>query len=96
MLVVLVFFGYIASGFTQYPSIMAHFFQEKISIRESSSLGFTSAVLGMVGAVFVSWGCNGNIGWALFHGLLNWFYLLYWLIFKDCATPDILQGWGLQ
>ena len=39
-----------------------------------SSYGF-GAVLGIV----ISWTANKSIIWAIIHGLLGWFYVLYYL-----------------
>lgn len=38
--------------------------------------------LGTVIAVVLSWSANHSIGWAILHGLLSWFYVIYYLIFK--------------
>lgn len=31
-------------------------------------------------AVTLSWSANHSILWAIIHGLLNWFYVIYYLI----------------
>lgn len=38
--------------------------------------------LGVVVAVALSWGANHSVLWAIFHGFLSWFYVIYYLIFK--------------
>ena len=43
------------------------------NIRKGLSFG---AGLAMV-ISYVNW---GSVGWAIFHGLLNWFYVLYYVI----------------
>jgi hypothetical protein len=37
--------------------------------------------IGVAVAVQISWSINESIGWAIFHGFLNWIYVIYrWLI----------------
>jgi hypothetical protein len=36
--------------------------------------------LGMVIAVVISWSVNQSILWAMLHGILGWFYVLYYAI----------------
>jgi hypothetical protein len=36
--------------------------------------------LGSVIAVIVSWTTNESIGWAVIHGLLGWFYVIYYVL----------------
>lgn len=38
--------------------------------------------LGTLIAVALSWGANKSILWAIFHGFLGWFYVIYYLLFK--------------
>ena len=38
--------------------------------------------LGVVIAVALSWGANHSILWAIVHGFLSWFYIIYYFIFK--------------
>jgi len=46
----------------------------------SGGIGFLSA-LGMAIAVQISFGLNHSIGWAIWHGFLGWFYVLYrWIM----------------
>lgn len=33
--------------------------------------------LGIAIAVQISWGFNESVGWAVWHGFLNWFYVIY-------------------
>jgi hypothetical protein len=37
--------------------------------------------LGSVIAVVVSWTANQSIGWAIVHGFLGWFYIIWKLLF---------------
>jgi hypothetical protein len=40
---------------------------------------FTS--IGVAVAVQISWSINQSIGWAIWHGFLNWFYVIYrWIV----------------
>lgn len=36
--------------------------------------------LGVILAVVISYAKWGSIGWAILHGILNWFYVLYYII----------------
>jgi len=37
--------------------------------------------VGVAVAVQISWSINHSIGWAVFHGFLNWFYVVYrWVV----------------
>jgi len=40
-------------------------------------VGFGSAL-----AMAVSFNINQSLGWAIVHGLLSWFYVIYFAIFK--------------
>lgn len=45
------------------------------------SIATSGVTLGQVIAVTISWGLNHSIGWAAWHGILGWFYVLYrWLV----------------
>ncbi|WP_172128488.1 hypothetical protein [Campylobacter sp. RM16192] len=46
------------------------------------SLGFGGFTLGTVVAVALSWGANKSILWAIIHGFLSWFYVIYYFLFK--------------
>jgi hypothetical protein len=37
---------------------------------------------GAVAAMILSYGANKSILWMLIHGWLNWFYVLYFALFK--------------
>lgn len=40
---------------------------------------FTS--IGVAVAVQISWSINHSIGWAIWHGFLNWIYVVYrWVV----------------
>lgn len=36
--------------------------------------------LGSVLAIMISWSLNKSIGWAIFHGIFSWFYVLYYVL----------------
>tara|TARA_Y100001970_G_C13496732_1_gene491650 strand:+ start:249 stop:401 length:153 start_codon:yes stop_codon:yes gene_type:complete len=36
--------------------------------------------LGMAVAVAISWSTYNSVAWAVIHGILNWAYVLYYLI----------------
>lgn len=36
--------------------------------------------LGGVLALLISWSANHSIGWAILHGILGWFYVVYYVI----------------
>ncbi|HWA83203.1 MAG TPA: hypothetical protein VG820_07220 [Fimbriimonadaceae bacterium] len=36
--------------------------------------------VGVAVAVQISWSINQSVGWAIWHGLLNWIYVIYRLI----------------
>jgi hypothetical protein len=37
--------------------------------------------IGVAVAVQISWSINQSIGWAIWHGLLNWIYVIYrWIV----------------
>lgn len=36
--------------------------------------------LGSIIAVVLSWSVNHSILWAILHGVLSWFYVIYWAI----------------
>jgi hypothetical protein len=42
----------------------------------SAGIGMLTAI-GIAIAVQISWGFNQSVLWALWHGFLNWFYVLY-------------------
>lgn len=58
--------------------------ERKVSIRYGKSAAhgvslFTS--IGVAVAVQVSWSINQSIGWAIWHGFLNWIYVVYrWIV----------------
>ncbi|MCB0281228.1 MAG: hypothetical protein H6627_09385 [Calditrichae bacterium] len=47
-------------------------------IAAGSSIG-----LGSILAVVISWTTNKSIIWAVIHGILNWFYVIYYMITQD-------------
>jgi len=45
-----------------------------------SGISYFTAI-GIAIAVQISWGLNHSIGWAIWHGILGWIYVIYrWLI----------------
>lgn len=37
--------------------------------------------VGVAVAVQISWSINQSIGWAIWHGILNWIYVIYrWIV----------------
>jgi hypothetical protein len=48
--------------------------------------GFT---LGGFIAILLSWTTNHSVLYALVHGLLGWFYVIYWLLFNSSNSGDI-------
>jgi len=47
-------------------------------VKESVRGGIT---LGTALAVTISWSVNKSILWAIIHGLLSWFYVIYYAFF---------------
>ncbi len=48
----------------------------------SNSGGFLGGVgLGTIIAIVISWTRNKSILWAIVHGILGWFYIIYYLLF---------------
>ena len=45
--------------------------------RASCSCGCIPLIIGATAASCVSWVCNHSLPWMIFHGMLNWLYLLY-------------------
>ena len=43
-------------------------------------IGFGTAL-----AITISWSVNKSIGWAIVHGILSWFYVIYYAL--KAATP---------
>lgn len=53
----------------------------------NASVGGGAAIgFGTILAICLSWTANQAIGWAIIHGLLGWFYVIYYLITKDGWT----------
>ena len=46
-----------------------------------AGLGFGAAL-----AIVMSWTTNKAIVWAIFHGLLGWIYVIYYIVFKGGWT----------
>lgn len=41
----------------------------------------TGVGIGNILALIISWSVNHSILWALIHGFLGWFYVIYYVIF---------------
>ena len=49
----------------------------------SSSAGGCGGIgIGTIIAVLLSWEANHSILWCIIHGLLGWFYVIYYLLCK--------------
>lgn len=48
---------------------------EMVKSSVKSGVSFGSAL-----AMVISWSANKSILWAIFHGLLSWFYVIYYWI----------------
>lgn len=46
------------------------------------AIGLGGFSLGTVIAVALSWSANKSILWAIIHGFLSWFYIIYYIFFK--------------
>lgn len=44
------------------------------------SCGCGPVTLGTVIAVIISWTTNHSVGWAIIHGILSWFYVIYYAL----------------
>lgn len=42
----------------------------------------TGITFGTALAIAISWSVNHSILWAMFHGLLSWFYVIYYAIVR--------------
>lgn len=47
---------------------------------KSTGIG-TFTAIGVAIAVQISWAFNASVGWAIWHGILGWVYVLYRWIF---------------
>ena len=50
-----------------------------MSRAHAGSAGFSP---GVVVAVALSWSANHSILWAIIHGFMSWFYVIYYFIFE--------------
>lgn len=41
--------------------------------------GSYGACFGAALAINISWSLNKSVGWAIFHGLCGWFYVIYYI-----------------
>jgi len=42
---------------------------------------YKSVSMGSIMACVISWSLNQSFWWMFFHGILGWFYIIYWSIF---------------
>lgn len=55
--------------------------ESKVIIEKTTEKGIdVGAAVGVALAVVLSYGKWHSIGWAIFHGLLNWIYVIYYVI----------------
>ena len=45
--------------------------------------GWHGATFGSALAMAISFNVNQSVGWALVHGILSWFYVIYYAIFVN-------------
>jgi hypothetical protein len=45
-------------------------------------IGWQGVSFGSALAMAISFNVNQSIGWAILHGLLSWFYVIYFAVFK--------------
>lgn len=43
---------------------------------------WTGISMGAALAMILSWSGNTSVVWAIIHGILSWFYVLYFVLFK--------------
>lgn len=48
--------------------------------KNESRIGLNFFEVGCVLAMIVSWSANESMFWAVVHGALNWFYIIYYMI----------------
>lgn len=44
-------------------------------------------------AVILSWSVNQSVWWAILHGFLSMFYVVYWVIKYSAVTHWIASNW---
>lgn len=58
--------------------------ETRITVRGGRASGAGISIFTSVGvavAVQISWSINHSIGWAIWHGFLNWIYVVYrWIV----------------
>ena len=52
-----------------------------VKVGAGATIGFGSVL-----AITLSWTANHAIGWTLIHGVLSWFYVIYYLFKHDGWT----------
>ncbi|HXM94030.1 MAG TPA: hypothetical protein VOA64_07210 [Candidatus Dormibacteraeota bacterium] len=46
------------------------------------SAGLGTWGFGSMLAITLSWNAHHSIGWMIIHGILSWFYVIYYAVFK--------------
>ena len=54
--------------------------------KNSKVFAGSSIGLGSILAIVMSWTSNKAIIWAIIHGVLGWFYVIYYILFKEGWT----------
>jgi hypothetical protein len=65
--------------------VAGHREDSRFSIDEEDSLASktgTGIGIGSVLAIVLSWSANKSILWAIIHGFLSWFYVIYYVLVK--------------
>ncbi len=65
--------------------ILFFFMCTQVMYCQSMSTGSISSGIGIgsVIAVVTSWSRNKSVLWAIFHGILGWFYVIYYVITRS-------------
>lgn len=63
--------------------------------KKSKSKAKRSVGLGAILAGFISWQTNHSIGWLIFHVLLNWLYVVYYVAFYLFPWGEVLKWVGI-
>ena len=50
--------------------------------KNANKIIYKTVSLGSVMACVISWSINQSFWWMFFHGILGWFYIIYWSIFQ--------------
>ena len=72
----------IVDGKVVEESDTSFFHRARRGVVRSRTVVTNGVSLGSAIAVTISWSVNHSIVWAIFHGLLSWFYVLYYAIVR--------------